>query len=175
MTRSTWEDRFALESLGASHPRAMFGCGREPVDRFLKERALQAQSKRLSSSRVLVETEGGRIAGFYTLAMGQVTFGELPEDLVRKLPRRELPVAVIAWLGVDRQFQGKGLGTRLLAGALRDCWGASRTFPFVAVILDCLDAEARRFYERWSFRGVPGRPLRLFLSASELEAMMKTA
>jgi hypothetical protein len=42
----------------------------------------------------------------------------------------------------------------------------------VAVILDCLDENAKAFYLRWDFREVPGRPLRLFLSSQSLEALM---
>jgi hypothetical protein len=42
----------------------------------------------------------------------------------------------------------------------------------VAVILDCLDEAAKAFYQRWDFREVPGRPMRLFLPFSALEALM---
>ena len=33
-----------------------------------------------------------------------------------------LPVAVLAWLGVDERRQGQGLGGLLLAQALCDCY-----------------------------------------------------
>jgi len=41
---------------------------------------LQHQAKRLSATRVLV-AEDNRLAGYYTLATGQVDFGDLPPDL----------------------------------------------------------------------------------------------
>jgi GNAT superfamily N-acetyltransferase len=82
-----------------------------------------------------------------------------------------LPVAVLAWLGVDRARQGQGLGRLLLAQALRDCWEAGKTFAFVAVILDCVSDAAKAFYRHWDFRELPGHPSRLFLSAQLLEAM----
>ncbi|HVX60474.1 MAG TPA: GNAT family N-acetyltransferase [Pirellulales bacterium] len=112
------------------------------------------------------------IAGFYTLATGQVDFGDLPPELARKLPRRTLPVAVLAWLGVDRAHQNQGLGKLLLAQALRDCYDAGRTFAFVAVIIDCIDNAAKAFYQQWDFAELPGHPYRLALSASLLAAMM---
>jgi hypothetical protein len=65
------------------------------------------------------------------------------------------------------------LGERLLAIALRDCWEASRIFPFIAVILDCLDERTRGFYGRWDFQELPNHPLRLFSSAARLAALMK--
>jgi GNAT superfamily N-acetyltransferase len=167
-------DGFTIETLCKKHHRAGFRSGQEPVDRHLAERALQAQDKRLSTTRVLIHESSSAVAGYYTLAIGQVSFAELPPDLVKKLPRRDLPVAILAWLGVDATFQRRGLGERLLALALRDCWSASRTFPIIAVVLDCLDEATRGFYRRWNFRELPRHPLRLYLSAAELEAMMRT-
>jgi GNAT superfamily N-acetyltransferase len=163
---------FRLESLRREHPRRTFRSGQEQVDEWLATRALQNQEKHLSVTRVLLD-EAGAIAGYYTLATGQVDFSELPLDLTRRLPRRTLPVAVLAWLGVHADRQGQGLGRLLLAQALRDCHEAGRTFAFVAVILDCLDDAARAFYQHWDFQELPGRPYRLFLSAKRLDAMMQ--
>lgn len=162
---------FRIEVLSRAHARNVFDSGQKAVDNWLQQNALQNQRKRLSVTRVLVDSHS-RLAGFYTTAMGQADFSQLPEELVRKLPRRALPVAVLAWLGVSRQFQGRGLGARLLAHALAECHRAGKAFAFVAVILDCVDDAAKQFYRRWDFREVPGRPMRLFLSADTLDAMM---
>jgi hypothetical protein len=62
---------------------------------------MQHQDKRLSATKVLLDQQTA-VAGFYTLATGQVDFGDLPADLAKKLPRRALPVAVLAWLGVSK-------------------------------------------------------------------------
>jgi GNAT superfamily N-acetyltransferase len=132
------------ERLRREHPRAAFASGQDAVDGWLTKQALQNQEKHLSVTRVLLDDQG-EVAGFYTLATGQVDFGDLPAELVKKLPRRALPVAVLAWLGLDRKHQGQGLGTRLLAQALVDCHGAGQTFAFVAVILDCVDDRAKAF------------------------------
>ena len=161
-----------LERLHRRHPRRGFRCGEEKVDNWLTTKALQHQEKHLSVTKVLVDEEGA-LAGFYTLATGQVEFGDLPAEVVRQLPRRTLPVAVLAWLGVQSGQQGQGLGTLLLAQALRDCWEAGKTFAFVAVVLDCVNDSAKAFYERWDFQELPGRPYRLFVSAKRLDAMME--
>lgn len=162
---------FRLEPLRKDHPRDRFLSGQGAVDAWLATRALQSQGKHLSATHALC-AENGVIAGFYTLATGQVDMGDLPPEAARGLPRRALPVAVLAWLGVDRDFQGQGLGGRLLAQALSDCHSAGRAFPFVAVVLDCIDEAAKAFYRRWGFQEVPGRPMRLFLPAAGLEALM---
>ena len=162
---------FSVQSLHRSHARGLFDCGQREVNAWLHSKALQHQSKRLSATKILA-APGGGVAGYYTLATGQVDFGDLPAEIARKLPRRALPVAILAWLGVDRRHQGNGLGDRLLAQALRDCHEAGRTFAFVAVILDCVNDRAKRFYQRWDFVELPGNPYRLFLTSKSLVAMM---
>jgi GNAT superfamily N-acetyltransferase len=161
-----------LDHLRREHPRKQFQCGEQAVDDWLATKALQNQTKHRSVTKVLLDT-AGRIAGYYTLATGQVDFGDLPAEVSKSLPRRLLPVAVLAWLGVSTGHQGQGLGRLLLAQALRGCYEAEQTFAFIAVILDCLHDKAKAFYQQWDFEELPGHPYRLFLSARRLEAMME--
>jgi GNAT superfamily N-acetyltransferase len=165
-------DGFRLERLSRAHPRKRFRCGQAVVDDWLTAHALQHQEKHLSATKVLLD-EAGAIAGYYTLATAQVDFSDLPAEVTKRLPRRVLPVAVLAWLGVSVERQVQGLGARLLAQALRDGYEAGQTFAFVAVILDCLNDTAKAFYRRWDFEEVPGHAYRLFLSAKRLDAMME--
>ncbi len=163
---------FQLEPLRRQRERSQFRSGEEQVDDWLATKALQNQDKHLSATKVLLDGSGA-IAGFYTLATGQVDFGDLPAEITKHLPRRLLPVAVLAWLGVSRTHQGEGLGRLLLAQALRDCYFAGKTFAFVAVILDCINDAAKAFYQQWDFDELPGHPYRLFLSTKRLDAMME--
>jgi GNAT superfamily N-acetyltransferase len=172
MSAVRFPDGFRIEMLRKEHPRRGFRSGQEQVDDWLATKALQHQEKHLSVTRVLLD-EGGVIAGYYTLATGQIDFSELPAEMVRRLPRRLLPVAVLAWLGVHEPLQGRGFGRLLLAQALRDCDEAGRTFAFIAVILDCIDDTAKAFYQRFDFQELPGHPYRLFLGAHQLDAMMQ--
>jgi GNAT superfamily N-acetyltransferase len=172
MNAVRFPDGYRLEPLRKSHPRAVFRSGQAQVDDWLATKALQNQDKRLSATKALLSTHDD-IAGFYTLATAQIDFADLPAELMRHLPRRDLPVAVLAWLGVEERHQGLGLGRRLLAQALVDCHLASRTFPVVAVILDSIDESAKAFYQRWDFRELPGYRQRLYLSWKQLDAMMQ--
>ena len=172
MSGVLFPEGFHLECRGRVYPRGRFRCGEERVDDWLATKALQNQEKHLSVTKVLLDASGA-IAGYYTLAMGQVDFGDLPAEVARRLPRRLLPVAVLAWLGVSTAHQGQGLGRLLLAQALRDCFDAGKMFPFIAVLLDCINDAAKAFYRRWDFEQLPGHPFRLFLSAKRLEAMMQ--
>lgn len=160
-----------MERLHRQHPRKPFKCGEGLVDDWLLTKALQNQDKHLSVTKVLLDGNGA-IAGYYTLASGQIDFGDLPVEVAGKLPRRMLPVAVLAWLGVSSEHQSQGLGRLLLAQALRDCHEAGKTFAFIAVILDCISEPAKAFYQHYNFEELPGHPFRLFLSVKRLEAMM---
>jgi GNAT superfamily N-acetyltransferase len=162
-----------LEPLRRAHPRRQFRCGEASVDQWLATKAFQHQEKHLSVTKVLLD-ERDAIAGYYTLATAQVDFSDLPAEMGRKLPRRLLPVAVLAWLGVSSAQQGRGLGGLLVAQALRDCWEAGKTFAFVAVVLDCVNDAAKTFYQHWGFRELPGHPYRLYVGTEHLNAMMKT-
>jgi GNAT superfamily N-acetyltransferase len=162
---------FLLERLRRDHPRTKFDCGEDLVNDWLATKALQNQDKHLSVTKVILD-DAGAIAGYFTLATGLISFSDLPAEFAKRLPKRMLPVAVLAWLGVNRVHQGGGLGERLLGQALRDCWEASRTFAFIAVIVDCVDDSAKAFYCRWEFGELPGHPHRLYLGAEQLETMM---
>jgi GNAT superfamily N-acetyltransferase len=163
---------FRLERLRRDHPRGRFQSGDEPVDAWLATKSFSHQEKHLSVTKVLLD-EANEIAGYYTLATSQVDFADLPPDVTKRLPRRALPVAVLAWLGVFRDRHRQGIGSLLMAHALGDCYKAGETFAFVAVILDCINVSAKSFYQRWDFFELPGRPSRLYLSASQLKAMIE--
>ena len=167
-------DGWAIETLCKAHNRRSFNSGNEDVNRWLNQSALQSQSKHLSSTKVLVDDQRVFV-GYYSLAISQVDFSELPPEIVKDLPRRQLPVAVLAWLGIDAKYQGRGLGKRLLATALRDCYDASQSFAFIAVLLDCVDLPAKAFYEQFHFDELPGYPMRLFISFQMLEKLTKAA
>jgi GNAT superfamily N-acetyltransferase len=167
-----WPDGFCIEQLNKRHKRAAFCSGVDMVDAWLKERARQAQEKQLSVTRVLLK-EPGTIAGFYTLAMGQVNFDELPHEMVRKLPRTLLPVVTLAWLAVDKHYQKRGFGERLLAQALADCYQTGQMMPFMAVLLDCANLNAKTFYQHYDFEELPGHPMKLMLPWKRLKRMME--
>ena len=172
MSGVSFPEGFRLRPLKREHPRRQFRCGEAMVDDWLQTKALQHQEKHLSATKALLDPSDA-IAGYYTLATGQVDFSDLPPEIARKLPRRALPVAVLAWLGISADHPGQGLGRLLLSQALRDCYEAGQTFAFVAVILDCISDSAKTFYQHWDFTELPGHPYLLFLSDQQLAAMME--
>lgn len=158
----------ALELLDRRHRRKAFASGDRRVDDWLARRALPAMRKNTSTTRVLAQTDG-TIAGYYTLANTALDVSLVPVDLFDgEPPRHPPPTLTLAWLGVDRRFGGRGLGTRLFARALADAVQAFETVRFVAVIVDALTDANATFYEARGFSRVPGTPSKLFLPSSTL-------
>jgi predicted N-acetyltransferase YhbS len=63
----------------------------------------------------------------------------------------QLPLLLIGRLAIDCDFQGMGLGTDLLADALRRCVAASDVVGARGIIAHAIDDDAVRYYERHGF------------------------
>ena len=161
-----------IEILNKNHNKKLFSSGDEQVDSWLKTKARQSQDKNISRTKVLVD--GNNIVGFYSLVMYHVNFDELPPEINRKLPKTLVPAIKLAWLGVDTNYKGRGLGKRLLANALVDCYKMGQLIPFCAVILDCINSEIKSFYESFDFIEVPGHSLKMALSWKALQMMYES-
>ena len=159
------------ERLAKSHPRKAFTSGQSEVDDWLKTKALQHQDKHLSATKVLL-ADPSEIVGYYTLASGQIDFGDLPIEIARTLPKRALPIAKLAWLGVSSKYQGQGFGRTLLAQSIGDAYTVGQTFAFVALIVDCIDEVAKQFYLKFGFFELPGFSNRVYLRAMHLESIV---
>ncbi len=146
---------------------AAFHCGQAPLDDYLRRYA--TQDIRRNVARVFVatpESDGRRLAGFFTLSAGSVGCTELPESLAKTLPRYPVPVARIGRLAVDSDFQGKGLGSILLADACQKVARASTILAVAGIVVEAKDAQAASFYSYFGFQPLPGQPTRLLLPAS---------
>lgn len=164
-------DILRVEPLNARHDRTAFASGSETLDRYFQVQAGQEARKKIAAPFVLVLTDGS-IAGFYTLSSTAVRLPELPDAVVRKLPRYPLvPATLLGRLAVDRRHQGKGYGRFLLANSLFRA--VKSEIASFAVIVDARDESAKRFYERESFLPFPDQPRKLFRPMTEIEALFK--
>ena len=154
---------FAVEALERRHDRSRFACGSAPLDRYIRELALQDVRRRTARVFVAVPNGGAEVAGFYTLSAGSIARGDLPEREARRLPRYPVPVALLGRLAVDRGYGGRGLGASLLADAFRRVARAGETVAVYAMVVDAKDERAQAFYERFGFVRLPDAGRRLFL------------
>jgi len=158
---------YRIRPLDASIDTASFQCGSKPLDDYIRRYASQDMRKNIA--RVFVATPENnpqQMAGFFTLSAGSVSCSSLPESLARKLPRYPVPVALIGRLAVAITFQGKGLGSILLADACQKISQASSVLAVAGIIVDAKDEKAIAFYTHFGFIPLQGQAGRMMLPAS---------
>lgn len=152
---------FRLAPIDATHDRAAFDCGSEPLNRYLREQATQDVRRRVAACFVAL-ADDGRIAGFYTLASASVLLADLPAAIGKRLPRYPtVPAVRMGRLAVDQAFTRQGLGGALLADALGRA--ARAEIAAFAMMVDAKDDPAADFYRHHGFIALPDSPRTLFL------------
>lgn len=158
---------YRIRSFDKFADAASFRCGQALLDDYIRRYA--SQDIRRNVARIFVatpENDSSRLAGFFSLSAGSVACSDLPESLSKKLPLYPVPVALIGRLAVDIGFQGKGLGSILLADACRKVAHASATLAVAGIVVDAKDPAAEAFYQHFGFVALPGDPSRLLLPAT---------
>lgn len=132
---------------------AGFSCGVEIVDSWM---ALRARKARVAGTAVVYATFcEGKLAGFYSLSSQSIPRESSSGWIARNAPD-QIPVILLGMLGVDRRYQGCGLGHDLLLDAVRRAQAVSEQIGARAIVVDPADESARGFYMRYGFRDVPG-------------------
>jgi GNAT superfamily N-acetyltransferase len=166
---------YRVEPLGASHDRTTFNSGVLELDRYFQRQIGQDARRRAAAPFVMLDRQNA-IVGYYTLASSVVRLPELPEEIVRKLPRYPaLPVTLLGRLAVNRSHQGRNLGRILLLDALDRSWRNTSEVGSIGVVVDALDDRARAFCMHHEFIELRDRPNRLFRSMMEIDKAFKEA
>ena len=156
--------KFIFEKLSRDFARDAFDCRTESLNDFLKRYALQNLRKNISVTIVAVSAGNPKkILGYYSVSMAQVNFENLPVDLAKGIPRYPAPAMRIGRLAVDRAAQGVGLGGELLRHALYRALELSREVGTCIILVDAIDENAKRFYEKYGFVSLIDLPLSLVL------------
>lgn len=139
-------------SLKHVHKKKDFSCEVELLDNYLHRQAKQDVKRKLTACFVLAN-ENNTIKGYYTLSSLSIAQSELPEAIAKKLPNsyQDLPVTLMGRLAVDRHFKGQKLGQLLLLDALKRSFDVSKSIGSMAVIVDPINENAVRFYQKYGF------------------------
>ena len=161
----------SLVPLSAEHNLSGFGCGNNELDRWLIDHAQASQKADLARTYLVID--GDAVAAYVSLTTGSIRPEHAPKRYARGMPRYPIPTILIARLAVDRRYQRQGLGSRLLADALRLSVAASDTAAARVVVVDAIDDQAAAFYRRWGFIDVPENPHRLFRKISDIRSSLQ--
>jgi GNAT superfamily N-acetyltransferase len=157
---------FPVEILGA-HDRKPFNSRVDALDRYFREQVTQDVRRHATACYVTIDAATGTVAGYHTLAAAGVPLLDVGEDLARRLPRYpSVPVARVGRLAVDEAYQGRKLGSLLLAdAALR----ATRSEVMVfALVVDAKDEQAEAFYRHHGFADFGSLSRRLILPLGKI-------
>ncbi|MFO0701713.1 MAG: hypothetical protein U0236_21035 [Nitrospira sp.] len=106
----------AIEKLRRHHAVEAFDCGRDELNRFLTQYAIQGQQSRGAQTHVgLVDHT---VAGYCALAVGSVEQEQAPERVKKGLAKHFIPIMLLARLAVDLHWQNQGIGATLVNDAV---------------------------------------------------------
>ncbi|HWR00411.1 MAG TPA: GNAT family N-acetyltransferase, partial [Chlorobaculum sp.] len=92
----------------------------------MSTRVSQDIKRNITKCFVAIDNAEQRIAGYYTLSAAQIPLPKLPEEIARNMPRYDaVPAARMGRLAVDKGYQGKRIGSALIADALIRSAGSS--------------------------------------------------
>jgi GNAT superfamily N-acetyltransferase len=160
-----------IEKLRRDHALEEFDCGREALNRFLKQHAWVNQQAENAQTYVLAVRL--RVGGYYSLAASSVLHEAAADRVKKGLARHPIPVILLARLAIDRTLQGRGIGAALLKDALLRSASAADAIGARALLVHATDDEARAFYERFEFEPSPTDPLHLYLLMKDLRARIR--
>lgn len=134
------------EPLGEGHDLAGFTCRSAEQTEWLRRHARQSASS--GTTKVFVVTEVGEteVVAYYAWCMAQVGAEAAPARLRKGAGRYPQPVALLARLGVDVAYEGRGLGAALLQDVFARLAELSDAIGCRGLLVHSESDEARAFY-----------------------------
>ncbi len=154
--------------------RENFDCGVPELNEYLQKYARQNHKKGIAKTFVAIPEAGnGDVAGYYSIAVGEIKREFLPENYRRGLPRYPVPAMLVVKLAVEKTMQGRRLGEELLLESLRKALFLSEEVGIFAVKVDAKNESAKGFYLKYGFIPLENDPLSLFIPIASIAKMLE--
>ena len=138
--------------LSAAHDVSGFSNGVHPsLDAWLRQRAHASEGLSARTYVVCATDAPARVVGYFSISTALEQRLALPSAKLRRGMAEEVPLLLIGRLAVDAAWRGCGLGSALLADALRRCPAASEIAGVRGVVAHAIDEDSARFYEGHGF------------------------
>lgn len=147
--------------LGPQHQLEGFDCGKPALNDWLLRHARQAQGS--GSAKTFVVAEDDRVAGYFSLTVGQIDTLDAPERICKGMGQYPIPVVILARLAVSKIDQGRGIGFGMLQDAIRRTMLISEQAGIRAMLTHPIDEQAAKFYSRFGFTASPAGEQQLLL------------
>jgi GNAT superfamily N-acetyltransferase len=157
------------ELLPDHHDIAPFHSGETSLDAWLARRARANQVS--GASRTYVVCYDKRVIGYYALASGVVAVEAAPGRFRRNMTN-PIPVAVLARLAVDENWQGHGIGRALFRDAAHRVAHAADAIGIRGIVVHAISERAKSFYLALGFTPSPQDPMTLMVTLSDVRAAL---
>ncbi len=159
-----------IRKLSASDDVSGFDSNTSALDAFLQKHAFA--SMKAHSAQTYGCCHDGKVAGFYSLAVGSATPGTASTRVTKELAKHPVPVMILARLAVDARHQGKGLGRALLKDALLRTVQVADIASLRCLLVHAKDDTAKGWYKQFDFEPSPVDPYLLMLLLKDIQAIL---
>lgn len=161
----------APQPLTEQHRLTGFDCGTPALNDWLLRHARQAQGSGSAKTFVVAEDDG-RIAGYFSLTVGQVDTLDAPERMRKGMGRYPLPVVILARLAVSKTDQRRGIGLGMLQDAIRRTLLIAEQAGIRAILTHPIDQAAADFYIKFGFMPSPLREQQWLLLLKDAQRVL---
>ena len=146
------------------HERTTFDCGVESLNNYIKKTASQDLKKKVATVFVLIDEPLKEVLAYYTLSAFVIEVEELDSAISKKLLRYpRLPATMLGRLAVDLKYRQQGWGRLMLIDAVKRAYKNTEQVASIAVVVDAIDKNAVKFYQKYGFTAFMSQPLKLYL------------
>lgn len=141
-----------IEPFDRTRSRNTFESGRRPIDQWYKNHSKKCSDR--AELRVTVATLAGTstVIGYHALQIGSESMAALenkPEDYTKNYAA--FPAVHLAFLGVQKEYQRKGIGAALLKDVIDKSYKISQLAGLYALTLQSIDEKSTAFYQSLGF------------------------
>ncbi|MBR0574458.1 N-acetyltransferase [Pasteurella atlantica] len=161
--------KYIEEPLDKAHNRKNFDCGNEELNTFLRCYAGQSHKKGTAKTYLTLDKETKKIIGFYSITLTSIEYNQIPKSFQKGLSRHQVPLFILARLGVDVSEQNKGIGGVLLYKAIERCIKVSEEVGGIGLLIEAKDDDVAKWYSKFGAISLPDKPLSLILPFSTIK------
>lgn len=152
-----------------------FDSGEPLLDIYLKQYALKNDINGIAKTFLCVSDDKSSLIGFFSLSTANIQFEEyINNQNIDSVPHYPIPCVRIARLGVDKKYQGKGVGRYLIKECFLRILAISRTIGVYLIIVDAKESSTG-FYEHYGFNLLKKDSLTYFIKLSVVETAFKNS
>ncbi len=163
---------YKITALTEIHDVANFDSGESSINLWLQSTSRFSQAENLAQTFV-ISNQNRQVIGYYALCSAAIHRNELAKPMKKHGFPSMIPLVLLARLGVDRRYQGKGVGAQLLSDALSRCLSVSSNIAVHGVLVHALKDAVRSYYKAYGFLELPNVSNSLILPIKVVAAAKK--